>query len=79
MGDTSKAADFLAGIERDRRQRVEEVEASAKAFEESRQRYETAVLKAHRAGITNTSIAIAANRTEAAIRLFIKRKKMVGR
>lgn len=79
MGDTRYAAEFLANIERTRKERISEVESAATALEKAWDRYEKAVLEAHRDGVTNTSIAIAAKRTEAAIRAFIKRKKMIGR
>jgi hypothetical protein len=76
MGDTSSAGAFFKRLDEDRQEAVMEVQESSKALQKAKERYQKSVLRAHEVGVTNTSIAMAADRTEAAIRLFLKRKKM---
>lgn len=76
MEDKESAATLLKGLEAARSEALTEVMEAHKALSEAKARYERAVLAAHEVGCTNTIIAEHAKRTETAIRLFVKRRKM---
>jgi hypothetical protein len=54
------------------------VRASAEVLATAKENYRDALLRARAAGCSNVAIAQAARKTEAAVRMYLKRKSWVG-
>jgi DNA-directed RNA polymerase specialized sigma24 family protein len=57
---------------------LRQVRASAEVLQAAKENYRDALLQARIAGCSNVAIARAAQKTEAAVRMYLKRKTWVG-
>lgn len=76
MGNTQSAAEYLKELEELQAEALRQVGDTHDHLKQAQQMHENAVLLANEAGCSNTAIAQACGKTETAIRLWLKRRKM---
>lgn len=76
MGNTDSASSFLRRIADDRKQALDDVGRTHRNLVAAKRDHETAVMKAHSLGVTNSAMARATHKSETAIRGYLKRRRI---